>query len=554
MEPALRDELQRICRSETFRTTPRLRDFLVFLTGRTANVKGQLFKESVIGIEFFDRKAGYDAKRDPIVRVEAHRLRRRLAEYYSEEGADDPLRIELPKGSYAPVLRRRDDAPSHWRLAVLVEGSDELTAEGLAVELISKLGTLHGITVVAPRSSLETHDPDAAVRKLGANTILGCRVDGVNVRADLRRAGSPGLTPIATFDNVIQPTVEALSRFVAANLGPLPEPGRGPKRAVIDRETYQLYLSGRAWFHRWSPDNLANAAAHFERVIECCPDFAPSYAALADVQVLLAYWHVKDARDVLERGRSYAIKAIQLDADCTDAFCSLGAFEATLNRDWIAAETLFRRALDANPSNALALNWLAIIAYVPVMRFEEAVDAVFAAYDVDPASPEIGNEVVWVRICCGHFEEAAEQGRRIIALHPTFLEAYWSLGIAESALGHYAVARDVLASAEKFGPGVAFTLALRSYIEGVGGNAGAAKQYLQRLQDSASFAPLRELYLAYAYGGLGEIDRAMEHLQRAVDVADPLALYVDVFVPFAPLRHHPAFQNIRQQQRLVAAS
>ena len=71
------------------------------------------------------------------------------------------------------------------------------------------------------------------------------------------------------------------------------------------------------------------------------------------------------------------------------------------------------------------------------MRFEEAVDTVFAAYDLDPASPEIGNEIVWVRLCCRQFEESAEQGRRIIALHPSFLEAYWSLGLAESSLGHY---------------------------------------------------------------------------------------------------------------------
>ncbi len=88
------------------------------------------------------------------------------------------------------------------------------------------------------------------------------------------------------------------------------------------------------------------------------------------------------------------------------------ALEAALNQNWEQAKTLFRFALEANSNSAFALNWLAIVALVAQLRFAEAVDAVFAAYDLDPASPEIGNEIVWVRICCGQYAEAAEQARQ----------------------------------------------------------------------------------------------------------------------------------------------
>jgi tetratricopeptide (TPR) repeat protein len=306
----------------------------------------------------------------------------------------------------------------------------------------------------------------------------------------------------------------------------------------VNSKSYQLYRTGRDWLHRWSPDNLAQATAYFEKVVERCPDYAPAYAGLADIQVLLGYWHVPNARPTLERGRAYAARALELDPDCADAYCSLAAFDATLDRNWDESEANFRRALDANSSNALALNWLSIIALIPRMRFEEAVDAVFAASDLDPASPEIGNEIVWVRICCRQFEESAEQGRRIVALHPTFLEAYWSLGLAESALGHYSFACKAFDKAEELAPGVPFTLALRSYVEGMGGNPRRAKQYLNRLRDTGKSAPVRELYYCWAYTGLGELDQAMQHLQRAIDAADPLALYVDVFLPFDRLRSH----------------
>ena len=552
MDTAARKQVERICGSETFRSAPRLRDLLNFLVIRHSGNDAQGLKETVIGIEFFRRSPGYDPRKDPIVRVEAHRLRRRLRDYYLQEGEADPLRVDLPKGTYVPVVLTRDQVAQEWRLAVLVDSPDKLTGEGLTVELIHRLGELRGVTVLAPPSSLTTRDVPGVIRDLGANAILECSLDGMNLQARLSRADLLGLTSMGTFDNVIQPAVEALSRFVGSNLGAHPVGGVVQKRQIIDRESYQLYLSGRAWFHRWSPDNLAQAAAHFEKVIARCPEYAPAYAGLADIQVLLAYWHAASARATLERGHRYALTALELDPHCADAYCSLGAFEATLNRNWAASEKFFRHALDVNPSNALALNWLSIVTLVPQMRFEEAVDTVFAAYDLDPASPEIGNEIVWVRINCGQYEESAEQGRRIIALHPTFLEAYWSLALAESSLGRHGLACEALDKAEELGPGVPFTVSLRSLVEGVGGNLPAAKEYLDRLHGMAKSAPVRELYYCWAYTGLGELDRAMHHLQLAVDVADPLALYVDAFVPFERLRNHGGFEQIRQQQRLSA--
>jgi hypothetical protein len=70
MNPTHQPYVERICRSDTFRTTPRLQDLLVFLT-RDQNGNPAVLKESVIGVEFFHRDPGYDPKKDPIVRVES---------------------------------------------------------------------------------------------------------------------------------------------------------------------------------------------------------------------------------------------------------------------------------------------------------------------------------------------------------------------------------------------------------------------------------------------------------------------------------------------------
>ena len=122
---AIRAHVARIASSELFAGSVRLCRFLRFtvectLTGRENDVK-----EYVIGREVFDRDDGYDPRLDPIVRVEARRLRSRLAEYYGGPGRGDPLRIEYPKGGYVPVIRSADltaapmaQAPHRWWLAV----------------------------------------------------------------------------------------------------------------------------------------------------------------------------------------------------------------------------------------------------------------------------------------------------------------------------------------------------------------------------------------------------------------------------------------------------
>jgi TolB-like protein len=82
--------------------------FLRFIVERTLAGDGERLKEYVIGIEVFDRDTSYDPRVDSIVRVEAARLRSKLAEYYAGDGKDDAVILTLPKGGYAPIVRLED--------------------------------------------------------------------------------------------------------------------------------------------------------------------------------------------------------------------------------------------------------------------------------------------------------------------------------------------------------------------------------------------------------------------------------------------------------------
>src|SRR5215510_3276525 len=105
-------QLSRILASKSFRQADRLKRFLSYIVEETLAGRGERLKEFVVGVEVFGKPESFDPRNDPIVRVQARHLREQLARYYREEGQDDTLVIELPKGGYAPIFRTLKSSPS----------------------------------------------------------------------------------------------------------------------------------------------------------------------------------------------------------------------------------------------------------------------------------------------------------------------------------------------------------------------------------------------------------------------------------------------------------
>ena len=121
MNEAARAQLEKIVASEVFAGADRLRRFLRFAVEAKLNGEEAQIKEYVIGREVYDRDDSYDPRMDPIVRVEARRLRARLNQYYEGAGRADLIRVELPKGSYVPVIGPGQEPRATrlaWRAAV----------------------------------------------------------------------------------------------------------------------------------------------------------------------------------------------------------------------------------------------------------------------------------------------------------------------------------------------------------------------------------------------------------------------------------------------------
>src|SRR5262245_43442823 len=114
-----RDELNAILGSRYFFRSPSLSQFLSYICEKYFQGESDQIKEYSFAVDAFGRSADFHPKEDPIVRVEASRLRKRLKEYYSGEGSDHPIQLTLPPGQYVPVFLYKENGSGHRELVTL---------------------------------------------------------------------------------------------------------------------------------------------------------------------------------------------------------------------------------------------------------------------------------------------------------------------------------------------------------------------------------------------------------------------------------------------------
>jgi TolB-like protein/Tfp pilus assembly protein PilF len=173
----INEAMTRILRSRCFEHAGRASEFLRFVVGRTLAGEGDRLKGYTIAIEVFGRSADFDAQSDPLVRVEALRLRQRLTEYYVEEGAGDAVRLDLPRGGYAikavyasqeePAAATGDPSPREARNpAATLRLQPRITFAVVALALLGAVGLIvtHQPETAAEPPPAATQPPERAHR------------------------------------------------------------------------------------------------------------------------------------------------------------------------------------------------------------------------------------------------------------------------------------------------------------------------------------------------------------------------------------------------------
>ena len=575
---AIRQQLEKILSSGLFLRSERMVRFLRLAVERTLDGRPEELKEYLVGVEVFDRKPDYDPRVDPIVRVEARRLRSKLKAYYEREGRDDAIVIEFVAGSYAPRIRERAPAsvavkPAAGLLTLAVlplanlsaSPEDEYFSDGMTEELIHALTKVPGMRVVAWNTALQwsarQQDRTAIREQLQVDALVtgSVRIAGpsLRVRAQMIDTASGVYLWSETFDRQMQ-DVFAIQEEIARNIVRTlrDQLALGAETALAGRSrsslsAYDYYLKGRYYWHRRTPDDLARGIRYFEAAIAADANYAPAYAGLADGYALQVDYGVVRSAEGMPKVKAAASRAVELDPELAEAYVSLALYHSHYERDWTRAGQLYREALRLNPGYATTHHWMATDYFVVLGRFDEALAAIDVARQLDPLSSIIHEGCGYIRMLMRQYDRALEEYRRLVEAHPTFFKGYTSMGRAYSLQGKYLDAVAMLEKGRSLGGDIPSILGALGQVYALAGEKQRARELLAQLGEKARTAFVTSTCFAIIHIGLGELSTALDWLEKGCERRDPSLTVLKVHPIYDPLRRKARFRALLKRLGLA---
>lgn len=568
-------QLQKILEDSLFSRTQRMSRFLRFGVEHALAGTGHQVKEYLVGVDVFDRPKDYDPRVDPIVRVEARRLRAKLRSYYASSGKTDELIIDFPKGAYSAELHLRSSAQSiipapeaacETSIAVLpfanlAAGKDEdYFSDGLTEELILHLTRMKGLRVVAWYSASKFRGREEDLNEIRAQLKVGVVLRGsvrrsesrVRVTVQLIDAASGAFLWADAFERGMHDMVaiqQEIAHSIAATLRPALGAAEEPEKSArkLNPECYNLCLEARFHANRRNAEGLQRSVLCYQRAIEKDPHSASAYAGLADAYSLLADYGVLHPSQVMPLAESAARRALELDENSAEAFNSLAFIQATFRWNWSEAEDLYRRAISLNPSYARAHHWLGSDLLAVLGRMDEAEAEVRIAIELDPLSLIVHEGVGYIQVLRRNYEAALESHRRLVDLDPMFYKAHSSIGRVLCQMKRYDQAIEAFEKALGVGGVVPSTVAAMGQALALAGRKDDARKCLEELQTMARTRYVTSSCFAVVHLGLGEISRSLDWLENSCAQHELATKAIIVHPLWDPLRGEPRFQTLVQR-------
>jgi TolB-like protein len=594
-EGLVRGELEKVLGSATFAQSESLKRFLRYVVEKKLEGRDDELKEQVLGADVFDRGDAYDPRIDPIVRVQATRLRGKLRDYYQKEGASSELKIDLPKGSYVPSFSKsvsQEVIPTRWTRIPLVvgaavalgllallagaflwSGSDsppetrtlailpftdmspageyEYFGDGLADDITTALASVEGLDVV-PRTSAfrfkdERADLKAIASELAADAILQGSVrvsDGkLRVQVQLIRAADGRQLLAETYDRPFEDAFrvqEEIARAVARAVErELVHPATEDRRYVPDAGAYDDFLRGTFEREKNTPLSLTRSIQLFESAIEKDPDFAPAHAGRVQSYVLNDLWGFAPPSETREAARQASERALALAGDNPEALAAAASYRLIYEWDLDGADELLSRGGGADEIRLVRGVSLAVRG-----RLDDAAREIDRAIEHERHRPLPHHLGAAIRFERREYEDARSRALSILEWAPDHALTWLLLARCEDRLGRFREAEDALASFERSADAPRIALAQRAMLLAHQGRTEEARAHLQSLEEARASGYVPPALLARVYASLGEVDRALEALEDARAARSVSLLFLTIDPDYEPLRSDPRFRAL----------
>jgi len=353
---AVREQLDRILAHREFHATDKMRDFLRFVVEETLAGRKHRIKGYTVATRVFCRDDDFDPGQDPIVSIQAGRLRRALERYYLVAGGRDPIHIDIPKGRYIPRFTEQAVAPNQDRHrrstdkvlgpelingpSIAVMRFDDLTgnpdqqfmAVGLTEELATEMNRFQDIAVIpcqgASGCTEQLVDSSEFGASIGARFILHGSVrrdaevvkvsvhlsdarDGHQIWAEAYTHPLDASRLIATQEEIARSVVAAIASeygIIARRLS-----AESRKKPPAELETYEAML--RYYSHQIAPSNESAASCFvaLQSAAEREPEYGSVWSALATLHCQMYSFDVPGFEDALGKALDFARKGVFLE-------------------------------------------------------------------------------------------------------------------------------------------------------------------------------------------------------------------------------------------------
>src|ERR1700735_1832586 len=444
----------------------------------------------------------------------------------------------------------------------------EYFSDGLTEEMISQLGRIdpQRVGVIARTSVMHyKNNPEQLNqigRELGVQYVLEGSVrrgsNKVRITAQLIQTKDQSHVWAHQYDreenNLLglqSEIAQEISDAIQLTLGehkPVEANPPADSHAPKSYAAYDLYLQGRYFWNKRTPQGLQQAVECFEQAVAKDPDYARAYAGLADSLALISSYGLGPPSEVTPKARAAALKALSLDEELAEAHASLALIAQNYDWDWQSAEKEYRRAVELDPNYATGHHWYA--EHLALRgRFDEAFAEMERARQLDPLSLIIQTDNGAILYFSRQYDRAVEQFQSVEKLEPGFPRVQ-ILDFAYAQQGRYAEALADIDIWRRTNDSD-WVWAIRAYVYGRAGQTAEARRALEKLKTIDRRNPEDAFIFLPAYIGLGEKEQAFAALDKSLANHSPGLTALKVDPIFDPLRGDPRFKAVLRKLGLA---
>jgi len=432
----------------------------------------------------------------------------------------------------------------------------EYLSEGIAESLINSFSQFPKLRIAQQQKSFRYKGADVdlqeAARELHVQAILTGKVQVrgdtlvvkmglADVERDAQVWGQQYTKKVSDIfvlqDEIADEVLQALKLKLTG------EPKKRSARQTQNTEAYHLYLKGRFYWAKRTPENTKKALDFYQQAIEKDPNYALAYAGVADCYAHLGFAPYGTMRptDAYPRAKAAAQKALSLDGSLGEAYASLGLCAFFYDWDWAASERAFRRSLELAPDSMGARVWYPFL-LANTGRSEEAIREAQRAVEIDPLSANAGTALGQVLYLARHNDEADGTLRRVLEIDPRFNTALVFLGFVHLTRKEFAEAIAFVERAASDYPS-AVNVGVRGVFYGLAGRRDDAVRLLHELTELARHSYVTPYSFAFVYQGLGDMESWRKMMQASFEERSGLLTFLHA--PWNDsVRSDPFFQEL----------